>query len=148
LEDSLLIWLSKINPQYRIALDEAWDHERPEIRNPDRRWYEQIPCRGGGFIYLYSEEPPMLGLYTAHVKGARAIMRKIAGLKAEWMDGEAAIYFPPELLDQIAEMAGARKKRQGGQLTAAEKSKLAEAGKAYRFTGKSTGLQTENLPQI
>jgi hypothetical protein len=72
-------------------------------------------------------------------------MKKFLGLKVEWLDGEAAIYFPPELLDQIAEMAGARKKRQGRKLTAEEKAKLVAAGMAHRFKGKSTGLQTENL---
>ena len=61
----------------------------------DRRWYEQIPCRDGGFIYLCSEDPPTLVLYTTQVKSARAIMGKIPGLQAEWMDGEAVIYFPP-----------------------------------------------------
>ena len=94
----------------------------PEVRNPDRRWYEQIPCRAGGFIYLYSEDPPTLGLYTTQVKSARAIMSKIPGLQAEWMDGEAVIKFSPDALDQVAEMAGARKKRQGRKLSVEEKS--------------------------
>jgi hypothetical protein len=75
------------------------------------------------------------------------MVRKIPGLKADWMDGEAVVYFPPEAMDQVAEMAGAKKKRQGRKLSAEEKSKLTEGGKAYRFTGNATGLQTENLAQ-
>ncbi len=75
-------------------------------------------------------------------------MSKIPGLQAEWMDGEAVIYFPPDALDQVAEMAGARKKRQGRKLSAQEKSKLVEAGMAYRFNGNATGRQAENLIQI
>ena len=134
--------------RYRIGMDEAWEHERPEVRNPERRWYEQIPCRAGGFIYLYSEDPPTLGLYTTQVKSARAIMTKIPGLQAEWMDGEAVIKFPPDALDQVAEMAGARKKRQGRKLTPTEKSNLLQAGKAHRFKNKSTGLQEENPAHI
>lgn len=119
------IYLSELSKEhYRIALDEAWAYERSEVRNPDRRWYEQIPCRGGGFIYLYSEDPPTLGLYTTQVKSARAIVKKIPGLGAEWLDEEAVIYFSPDALDQVAEMAGARKKRQGRKLTTAKKTKL------------------------
>ena len=129
-------------------MDEAWKHERPEVRNPDRRWYEQIPCRAGGFIYLYSEDPPMVGLYSTQVKSARAIMSKIPGLRAEWLDEEAVIYFPPDALNQVAEMAGARKKRQGRKLTAAEKSNLLKSGKAHRFKNNFTGLQQENLDQV
>jgi hypothetical protein len=143
-----LIYLSKLTYRFQVVTDEAWDRERPEVRKPDRRWHEQIPCREGGFIYLYSEDPPTLGLYTTQVKKARGIMRLIPGLKAEWMDGEAVIYFAPGILDQIAVLFGARKKRKRRNLTAAEKSKLAEAGKATRFKGKFTGLQSENLAQI
>jgi hypothetical protein len=143
-----LICLSQLNGRYRIAFDECWYYERPEVKKVDRRWYEQIPCRGGGFIYLYSEHPPMLGLYTTQVKSARAIMRRLPGLKAEWLDGEAVVYFPPGLLDQVAEMAGARRKRQGRKLSAEEITKLIEAGMAYRFTGKGKGVQSGNLAQI
>ncbi len=143
-----MVILSKLTNRFRIAMDEAWKYERPEVRNPDRRWYEQIPCRKGGFIYLYSEDPPTLALYTTQVKSARAIMSKIPGLQAEWMDGEAVIYFPPDALDQVAEMAGARKKRQGRKLSVEAKSKLLKAGMSYRFNVNSTGLQEENLGSI
>ncbi len=75
-------------------------------------------------------------------------MSKIPGLQAEWMDGEAVIYFPPDALDQVAEMAGARKKRQGRKLSVEAKSKLLKAGMSYRFNVNSTGLQEENLGSI
>ncbi len=147
-----MIYLSELTDRYRIVNDEAWHHERPEVRNPDRRSYEQIPCRGGGFIYLYSEDPPTLGLYSTQVKSARAIFNHIEhlpGVSADFgFDGEAAIFFPPEILALVAEMAGARKKRHGRKLSAEAKSKLAEAGIAYRFNGNSTGLQEENPDQI
>jgi hypothetical protein len=68
-------------------------------------------------------------------------------LKPEWMQGEAVIYFPPDLLDQIAEMAGAKNKRQERHLSLEERTKLIEAGKAHQFTSKITGLQSENLTQ-
>ncbi len=143
-----MIVLSELSDRYRIALDEVWQYELSEVRNPSRRWHEQIPCREGGFIYLYSEDPPTLGLYTTQVKSARAIMSKITGLQAEWMEGEAVILFPPEVLNQVAELAGGRKKRQGRKLTPAEKSNLLEAGMAHRFKNNSTGLQEENPAQV
>jgi hypothetical protein len=136
------------NGRYQITYDESWYHDPPEVRNPDQHWYERIPVRNGGHIYLFSENPPILGLYTTQVKSARAIARKFPELEVEWLDGEAVIYFPPELLDQIAEMAGARKKRQGRKLSPEEISRLVEAGKAHQFTGHAAGLQVENLDQI
>ncbi len=148
-----MVVLSKLSDRYRLALDEAWQYERPEVRNPDRRWYEQMPCRGGAFIFLDAEDPtPVLQLYTPMVKSARVILnhiKHIPGVTADFhYDGEAVIYFPPEVLDQVAAMAGARKKRQGRKLTPAEKSNLLEAGKAHRFKNNSTGLQEENPVQV
>jgi len=90
----------------------------------------------------------MLQLWTPQIKSARAISRKMPELEVEWLDGEAVIYFPPEILDQVARLAGARKKRVGRKLSPDRKAKLVESGKAYRFVGKSTGLQVENLAQI
>jgi len=42
----------------KIALEESRQRDDPEVRTPDRIWYEQIPCRGGAFIGLYSLDPP------------------------------------------------------------------------------------------
>jgi hypothetical protein len=144
--------ISNLSGSYRIVLDETWNSERPEIRRPDRRWYEQIPCRGGGFIYLYAEEPPTLGLYTPLVKSARSIFEKIKaipGVRADFhYDGEAVLYFPPEILPQVPELAGARKKRRGRKLTAVERTKLVAAGLAYRFKDQLPGRQGENLAEI
>ena len=109
-----LITLSKLTNRYRIAMDEAWAHERPEVRNPDRRWYEQIPCRAEGFIYLYSEDPPTLGLYSTQVKRARAIVKQIPGLKAEWMDGEAVIYFSRKSWTRSLRWPGPKRRSRGG----------------------------------
>jgi hypothetical protein len=124
-------------------MDEAYDYESPEIRKKDKRWYEQIPCRGGAFIRLYSEDPIILKLYTPMVKSARAILNKMPELEVTWFHSEADIYFPPELFDVIAKMVGAMKKRVGRKLSAKEKARLIEAGKANRFTRKSTGREAE-----
>ena len=108
----------------RIALEESWYHERPEVRNPDRRWYEIIPCKGfkpapmqeGPFICLFQEAPPLLKLYSNRPQNAKNIweeLKKHEGCRADFhLDGEAELFFPLGLLPLVAEMADARKRRQ------------------------------------
>jgi hypothetical protein len=136
-----MIVISKLTKRFRIVLEESWDHEKTKTRKPDRRWYEIIPLKGfvkgppqeGSFIGLYSEDPPTLQLYSNRVKQARIIwkeIKKISGCRADFhLDGEAVLYFPPELLEQVAEMAGARKRR---QLSEEQRARLIEAGKKGR----------------
>jgi hypothetical protein len=137
------------NGRYRVVLEESWYHERSEIRSPERRWYEQIPCKGGAFICLYSENPTTLKLFTSRVKNARIIFEQIEDrpkVRADFhFDGEAEIFFPPELLHIVAEMAGARKKR---RLSPEARARLAERGKAYRFKGKKHGVEDAKTAQI
>ncbi len=102
------------NGRYQIVLDVPWHHKHPEVRNPDRHWYEHIHCRGGALISLYDEYPaPIFRLYTPMVKSARAVFNHIRNIPGVWADfnsdAEAVIYFPPEILDQVAELAGAQK---------------------------------------
>ena len=130
--------LSKLaNNRYRIALDESWKAEAADQRG-DKVWYEQIPCQGEDcFIGVYSLEPFILQLSTSRPKTARTIWEAIKGAKADFhFDGEAVIYFPPEVLPQVAELAGAKKRR---RLSEEHKAKLAEVGKANQFKGKSYG---------
>lgn len=138
------------NGRYRVVLEESWYQERSEVRSPDRRWYKQVPCKAGAFISLYSENPEtVLQLYTPRVKNARVIWEEIKGkpgVRADFdLDGEAVLYFPPDLVRTVAEMAGARKRR---QLSPEAKAKLAERGKAYRFKGKKPGVEDEKTAQI
>jgi hypothetical protein len=130
------VYISKLTRRFRVALEESWQGELAS--NPDRRWLEIIPCKGfkkgpgqeGAFIGLYSEDPPLLKLYTDRPRNAHAIWEEIKGhpgTKADFaLDGEAVLFFPPELLATVAEMAGARKKR---ILTGDQRAKLIEAGK-------------------
>lgn len=126
--------------RYKIALDESWHHERPEVRSPDRIWYEQIPCEGGAFISIYSLTPLTLQLWTPRPQNPRKIWEAIkgtAGAKADFhFDGEAVIYFPLEVLPIVAELAGAKRRR---RLSEEHKAKLAEAGKAHQFKSKIDG---------
>jgi hypothetical protein len=71
-----------------------------------------------------------------------AVIKDKLGVRADFhFDGEAILYFSPELVILLAEIAGARKKRQGRKMNAEEREKLVEAGKSSRFQPKSTGLQ-------
>ena len=134
--------LSSLTTLYRVTLEESFAHERPEVRNPDKHWYEIIPCQGfrpgppqeGPYIGLFSEAPPTLHLFTNRVGNARSILEEIKdcpGVRADFMDGEVILCFPatPELLHKVAVMAGARKRR---QLSAEHRAKLVEAGKVGR----------------
>lgn len=132
-----------VGDHYRIVLSESWEHERPEVRTPDRIWYEQIPCQGGALIGLYSLDPPILQLSTPRPRNAQEIYRAIKntpGVTADFcFESEATICFPPEVIHMVAPLAGAKKKRQGRQLAPGEKDKLIEAGNTFRFKGCSTG---------
>lgn len=140
--------------RYRIALEESWHHEHAEMRKPDRRWYEQIPCRGRAFIGLFAEAPTVvLQLYTPRVKNARLIFKQIEhipGCVADFhMDGEAVIYFPVEVVHQVAELAHAKIKK---WLSAGHKEKFTQAGvkalAAYRLEAKKSNTESEKQPQI
>lgn len=136
--------------RYKLILEESWYHERPEVRGPDRSWYELIPCKGGAFIGLYSETPRIIfHLYTPRVKNAwliwDAIKEKPNAVADFHMDGEAMIYLPAEVVHQVAELAGARKKR---RLSTEAKAKLVERMKAYQFQGKNHAVELEKTTQF
>lgn len=133
-----------VGNHYRIILEESWGHECPEVRNPDRIWYEHIPCQGGAFIGLYSLSPPTLQLYTSRPRNAQEIYRAIqhiSGVKADFhFEGEAEILFPPAAIHVVAPLAGARKKR---RLSPEHKERLIRGGRATRFKGEVAGLQPQ-----
>ena len=118
-----------------MVLDESFKCEKPEVRAQERRWYEQIPTYCGGFIGFYQESPQVvLQWYTPKKrKTASKILDNFpdhALRLDDHCDGhEAVLYFPPEILKDVCEMAGARKKRQGRKLTEEEKERLAERGR-------------------
>ena len=122
----------------KIALEESWQRDDPEVRTPDRIWYEQIPCRGGAFIGLYSLDPLILQLYTPRVKNAKVVweaIKDIPGSRADFhFDGEAVLFFPLEAIHMVAHLAGARKRR---RLSEEHKARLAESNKTHRFKPKS-----------
>jgi hypothetical protein len=138
-----MIFLSRLTKRFRVALEESWQGELAS--NPDRRWLEIIPCKGfkkgpgqeGSFIGLYSEDPPTLQLYSDRPITAKKIWQAIRdhpGTRADFaLDGEAVLFFPPTLLEKVAGMAGARKKR---ILTEEQRAKLIAAGKRTLYAPK------------
>lgn len=125
---------------FRIVKEESWHVEKPEVRSEDKRWYDRIPCRGGGFIGLCQEEPIiLLELYTPMVKRARMIWKAIKDIpytRADFhQEGEAVIYFPPECLEKVARMANARRKRRA---TKALRAHLQRIGAATQFQPQDT----------
>ena len=132
--------------RYKIFKDESWHHERSEVRTADWMWYEQLHCPNDlSFIGLYSLDPIIYQFSTNRLMTAEkiwAVIRDKPAVRADFhFDGEAILHFPPELVVMVAEMAGARKKRQGRKMSTEEREKLVEAGKSSRFQTKSTGLQ-------
>lgn len=143
--------------RYRIVMEESWGHERPEVRNPDRIWYEIIPCRGfkpgpmqeGPFIGLFSGNPLTFQLYTNRVGNAKNIWEQIKDkpdCRADFaMDGEAVLYFPIEAIHIVAGLAGARRRR---RLSEAHKAKLVDANRAFRFKPKIDASEVQETTQI
>ncbi len=146
---SKITFASLTDRRYKITLEASWQHEQPESRNPDKIWYEQVPCQGEAFISLYSLNPLILQLSTSRVKNAQKVWEAIkdtSGARADFhFDGEAVIYFPLDVVHQVAELAGARRKR---RLSEAHKAKLAEANQAYRFTSKSDASNGAEITPI
>jgi hypothetical protein len=155
--------------RYKIILEESWYHERPEVREPDRRFYERIPCKGGAFISFYCESEhgcilkgagcplqlpdcrkhrgPLLQLWTPRPKNALIIWEKIKGESSchfDPMTGEVSIFFPAHLIFLVAELAGARRKR---RLSPDARARLAEVGKATRFLPQNNGIQSKETDQ-
>jgi len=117
--------------RWKVSLEESWAAEKPEIRKPDRRWYQQIECRKGGFIFFFSDSPPTLALFLnnrPHI--AKQILQEVPGTRLDLeADKEVVIHFPPEALHQICELAGGRRKR---VLTEEQRAALIERGKSGR----------------
>jgi hypothetical protein len=139
-----------IGAQFRFDLDEAWFHELADIREPNRLWYERIPCQKDSFIGVHSVKPLIFKLYSTRPQNAKKIHQAIKGkpgfIKADFcFDGEAELYFTKEALSTVAELAGARKKR---QLTLEQKAVLAKGGSAHQFKGQKDGVEREKTTPI
>jgi hypothetical protein len=139
-----------IGTRYRFDLDEAWFHELAEEREPNRLWFERIPCQKESFISVQSVKPLVFKLYSTRPQNAKKIHEALKGsagfIKADFaFNAEAEIYFTKEALPTVAELAGARKKR---QLTLEQKAELLKRGSANRFKSQTHGEETPETAQI
>lgn len=139
-----------IGTRYRFDIDEAWFHELAEEREQNRLWYERIPVKGEGFIGVHSVKPLIFKLYSTRPQNAKKIHEAINGrpgfIKADFaFDGEAEIYFTKEALPTVAELAGARKKR---QLTQEQRLELAKRGSVNRFKSQIDGVESQKTAKI
>jgi hypothetical protein len=147
--DKPLVLSALAQGRWKVGLEESWAVEKPEIRKPDRKWYEEIICKKGGIIYLFSDLPPTLALFLnnrPHI--AKQILREVPGTRLDLeMDKEVVIHFPPEALHQVCELAGGRKKR---VLTEEQRVALIERGKSGRealLKYHAQRAQAQNLTQ-
>jgi hypothetical protein len=156
--------------RYKIILEESWHVERAEVREPNRRFYERIPCQRGAFISFYCEPETgcllwdavcplrlpdcrehgdlILQLWTPRPKNALVIWEKIKGEDSchfDPMDGEGCIFFTAQMVHLVAELAGARRKR---RLSPEARARLAEVGKSTRFLPQDYGIQAKEKAQF
>ena len=114
--------------KYKISLDESYEADQG-----GKEWYYRIACRYG---HVYTHGENTLGAY---VKGRYMVpkVRAIPGTKIHQNgDGEATFLFPPELLDQIAEVLGARKSRP--KLSEEQRAACSERLAPFRFQKERT----------
>lgn len=150
--------------RYKISLEESWYYERPEVREPDRHWYERIPCRDGAWIGLFSDgDCPVTRHYASQLAGGIIFQLYIPGqtraqrlwekVKAHYpqscadlnLDSEGIIYFPHDLLLIMAELAGAKRKR---RLSPQARRKLAKQGIAALESYRNHNVGSEKSTQI
>lgn len=133
--------------RYRILMEESF--ETAEHKKGQEAWYEQILCLNG-HIMLFTESPEIiLEYYTPTARPtAVKIYEKFKGVPGVRLDkhfsgSECLLYFPVHLLGEVAELAGARRRR---VLSPEHKAKLAEAGKATRFNPGFHGSKERQNP--
>ncbi len=126
----------KFGKHWRIQREETWTFEKSENKSGFEGWFEQVPTTCGGFIGLFQDKPTViLQFYSAK---QRLTCRKLAeqfkdnldvNLDDKFDGYETVLYFPPALFEQVAEAAGARRKRHGRPLSDAQRAAFAEGRK-------------------
>lgn len=136
--------------QYKIGLDPAFAVERPEFKKGELHWYEWILCSNGGIIYLFDDKAKIFTLYTTKQTGKKVLSLIKESTLALTFDERLSmeIRFPLSVLQEVCQLAGARKARSGKSLSPEAKKKLIERGKDYRFKSTATGTQPLKKDQI
>ena len=108
----------------RVTVDESIQHE---TFASDKAWLCQIPCRHG-HIYIYGTN--MLGAFASGSRIAARLLSLPGVTRHQVGDGEASVTFPPEMLDVVAALLGAKRRR---HLSPEHQAKLAAAGAPFLF---------------
>lgn len=126
---------SEFGDDYVIGFDEAYHHETPQNREPIE-WYYVIPARYGSFSPFSGNT---IAFFCTANRIKKQILRQYKGKAALHVEGddESIILFDKDLFQEIAKLAKAKKRPGRKTLGEKEKKQLLEAGKKYRFTGKS-----------
>jgi hypothetical protein len=130
--------------RYRVEVDESWERDR--IKDQEAKiWYEQVPIRGKGFIYLRSLTD--CAAYVPSIVILNNLVKALEGSriahKVERLDGEGVIFFDLADFKAVAKILGAKKKRPAPKPKIIEN--LVQAGKKFRF---ATGAQCISDGQI
>lgn len=117
--------------RYRIELDESFAHGR--TFNPDVKiWYEQVPIRRKGFIYLKSTNG--CAAYVPTIGTINNMQKTLESAKihhtVDKCDGEGLIYFDLHDFKKVAKILGAKRKRPAPSLEQIKKG--CAALKLYR----------------
>ncbi len=128
--------------RYRIEVDESWEHERTKDQDA-KIWYEQVPIRGKGFIYLRSLN--VCAAYMPSIIILNNLAKALEGIahRVERLDGEGIIFFDLADFAAVAKILRAKKKRPAPKQQIIEN--LVQAGKKFRF---ATGAQCISDGQI
>jgi len=120
---------------YKIEIDEVHKLELREFRD-SIEWYYMIPAKHGLF---YSYGVDTIAFYCTANRIKQEILRQFKGKVTLFLEceDESILHFDKELFHDIALLAKAKKRRGRKALAEIEKKRLVEAGKEYRFMGKS-----------
>jgi hypothetical protein len=130
---------SELGP-YRIEFDESLKHD-PTVDRDSKVWYEQIPIRGKGYIYLKTTTGcaayvPSMGIFNNMVKPLEDAQ---VPHQVDRLDDEGVIYFSLQDFKAAAKILGVKMKRPKPKPEVMEKG--IEALKNYRLTNVQSDLE-------
>jgi len=118
---------------YRLEHDESAFMEPGGRKDP---WLYVIPCRKG---HIYPHSDTLLALWW---ESTTRLDHKCPALEL-YQDGddEKTYLFLPEDFEEVAKLAGAKRRRKGRTLSASERQKAIERLRPHRFPQKSHSPQ-------
>jgi hypothetical protein len=117
--------------KFRITLDESF--EIGDRSNEEKLWNLRIPGKYG-HIGVWGENT-----LSAHSGSSRVVKKliEIPGVTIKQRgDNEVTIVFPPDLIEPVADVLKAKRRR---QLSDEHRAKLIEASASHRFKGADNG---------